>query len=94
MSHDLPFYDIITCFDISCILVGHMICLYKPSDIPYLVTHFDYVIFPILVDHMTCGHVTGHVTFPTLHLVHIPAGVRFCSLSFSPISCSDSNNPC
>ena len=75
MSHDLPFYDIIICFDISSISVGHMICLYKPSDITYLVTYFDYVIFPVLVDHMTCGYVTGHVTFPTLHLVYIPAGV-------------------
>ena len=71
MSHDLPCYDIIVCFDIPSISVGHMICLYKPSDIPYLVTHFDYVIFPILVDHMTTSHVIGHVTFPTLHLVYI-----------------------
>ena len=35
--------------------------------------------------------MTHHVTFPTLSLVYIPVGVGFCSLSFSPISCSDFN---
>ena len=84
MSHDLPFYDIIACFDISSISVGHMICLYKPSDITYLVTYFDYVIFPVLVDHMTCGHVTGHVTFPTLHLVYILQGLGSALCLFPP----------
>jgi len=37
--------------------------------------------------------VTHHVTFPMLSIVYIPAGLGFCSLSFSPISCSDFNTP-
>ena len=77
-------------FDISMILESHMTCLHKHQNILiWLLTSLHHHLF--LAHHVTSGHVTHHVTFPTLSLLYIPAGVGFCSLSFSPISCSDFN---
>ena len=91
MSHDFVLCDIIILFDISMILEGHMTCLHKHqmSLFSYSLLLYHHL---FLAHHVTSGHVTHHVTFPTLSLLYIPAGVGFCSLSFSPISCSDSNN--
>ena len=91
MSHDLLFCDTMILLDICLTLEGHMTCLHKPSksifsNSLWLCHHL------FLAHHMTWGHVTHHVTFPTLSTVYIPAGLGFCSLSFSPISCSDFND--
>jgi len=86
MSHDFLLCDIIILFDISLTLEGHMTCLHKHQNSlfgdPLWLCHHLFL----------AHHVTHHVTFPTLSLVYIPAGVGFCSSSFSPISCSDFNN--
>ena len=82
MSHDFVLWDIIILFDISMILEGHMTCLHK-----HQISLFGYSL--LLCHHLFFAHhvTSGHVTFPTLSLLYMPAGVGFCSLSFSPISC-------
>jgi len=79
MSHDLLLCDIIILFDISMILEGHMTCLHKHQN-----SLFGDPLW--LCHHLFFAHhvTSGHVTFPTLSSVYIPAGVGFCSLFFPP----------
>ena len=74
MSHDFVLCDIIILFNIFMILEGRMTCLHK-----HQISLFGYSL--LLCHHLFLArHVTHRVTFPTLSLLYIPAGVGWVLL--------------